>query len=170
MVLMPDIDHCWWQITGFQAGGLLLRRKIWALPVSISLVLVSSASACRGKPASPPSPGSAAKQELKAIVSTPGPNEVTISPEEFDRTTILKVGQVFRVKPPLDAARWQVSYDDKVITSLFTADRMAAPGAQGWLFRVVAEGQTEVTFVSVPRSDAGPPMAARISLTVRGVK
>lgn len=145
-------------------------REIMAFSVSLLLALPLSGCARGGKTTLPPAARSGSGSGSGTSSSTLTPDEVVISPEQFDQVTILKVGQVFCVKPPIDASRWQVSYDAKIVIALLPPDTMEAPGRQGWRFRVLAEGQTDVVFTSVPKVSSAPPMAARISLTIKGIK
>ena len=140
-----------------------------AFSVPFLLALLFLGCARGGKTTLPPG-GAGSGSGAATSSSTLPPDEVVISPEQFDQITVLKVGEVFCVKPPINASRWQVSYDAKIIIALLPPDAMEVPGSQWWRFRVLAEGQTDVVFTSVPKVSSAPPMAAWISFTIKGVK
>jgi hypothetical protein len=62
----------------------------------------------------------------------------------------LSVGQMIRLIPPQNAAGWNISYADDILTMLTTADQIDQPGAAGWQLRAASPGQTDVMVSSRP--------------------
>ena len=65
------------------------------------------------------------------------------------QTVDLSVGDVFAVSVPPRSSTWKVDFSDMVVQSLIPAEEMQSPGAQGWLFRAVAAGQTDIRLTAV---------------------
>ncbi len=152
-------------------------REVRQMGRSIALISVSCLFACTlpgcfhsGRSNAPPQtkPGTNPRSSIR----TPGGrlDEVVIGPEQFDQVTTLKVGRTFRVIPPVEATRWLVNYDAKILEALLPPRGMESPGPLGWQFKVLNVGQTDVILTSVPEANSAPPTAIRISLTIRAVK
>lgn len=95
---------------------------------------------------------------LETPTTTPSAPSLTIDPA-FQRGQVipLSVGDVFAISLPPGSSVWKVAYAAEVIEPLTSADKMTEPGPQGWLFRAVAAGQTEVRLTAPAPACAKPP-------------
>jgi hypothetical protein len=80
----------------------------------------------------------------------------------------VSIGHVIAFTRPLDAAEWQVDYDSTLLSPLTPAEKMRKPDAQGWLFRALATGQSDLIFTSIVAcaQPPCPPTVARFVVTV----
>ncbi|NNJ12166.1 hypothetical protein EKD04_017695 [Chloroflexales bacterium ZM16-3] len=96
---------------------------------------------------------------------------VTLPPASPEVT--LAVGQVIRLIPPQDAAGWNISYSDDILTMLTAADQVDHPGDTGWQLRAIRPGQTDAMVTSRPEpcptsQPCSPPvMQFTLSVIVR---
>lgn len=97
---------------------------------------------------------------LETPTTTPSAStpSLTIDPA-FQRGQVipLSVGDVFAISLPPGSAIWKVAYAAEVVEPLTPADKMTEPGPQGWLFRAVAAGQTEIRLTAPAPACAKPP-------------
>jgi hypothetical protein len=96
--------------------------------------------------------------------------DVVIS--EPEGTTVVRVGQTVGVKSLAAGTPWQVSFSDRSLELLTPIDRLPAPGADGWVWKALAPGHTEITFTSTapcPRPPCGPNvMQITVALEITG--
>jgi hypothetical protein len=93
---------------------------------------------------------------------------IVINPRQPMQIIVVSVGQVIAFTRPLDVAEWQVDYDAASLSPLIPPEKMRMPGAQGWLFRAIATGQSDLTFTSIASCPAPPcpPTVARFVVTI----
>ncbi len=104
-----------------------------------------------------------------AVSPTQSSDDVVVS--SFGRTVTVKVGQTLRIVRPTDAAEWQVDYSADVLEALTPSEKMRSPGPDGWRFKAVAAGETDVTLTAVtpvsPNGGAPPPAPPHFTATIR---
>ncbi|HMU93924.1 MAG TPA: hypothetical protein PKE35_13685 [Anaerolineales bacterium] len=95
---------------------------------------------------------------LEMPTTTPSAPSLTIDPA-FQRGQVipLSVGDVFAISVPPGSSIWKVAYAAEVVEPLTPADKMTEPGSQGWLFRAVAAGQTDIRLTAPAPACAKPP-------------
>jgi hypothetical protein len=131
--------------------------RIWCVSaLSLLVAFAYVAIACHPVPASSASPLG---------------DDVVIRRSQFGQTIELKRGQTLAIPPPADSYEWQVEYASEVLESLTPLDRMRSPGRDGWRFKAIAPGETNVTLTAVitvdPNSPAPPPAPPRFSVVIR---
>jgi predicted secreted protein len=98
-------------------------------------------------------------------------DDVVITRSQFGQTFSMKKGQTLSIAPPADFSEWQVDYASEVLQTLTPPDRMRSPGRDGWRFKAIASGETDVALTAVmtvdPNSSAPPPAPPRFSVTIR---
>jgi hypothetical protein len=101
------------------------------------------------------------------VAPMPTPN-IIINPRQPAQVIAVLVGHIVAFTRPLDAAEWQVDYDASLWSPLTPAEKMRKPDAQGWLFRAIAIGQSDLTFTSIAScaQPPCPPMVARFVVTL----
>jgi hypothetical protein len=60
-----------------------------------------------------------------------------------------------------------LDYIDTILKPLISPEKIRVPGPEGWLFRAIAPVECELTLTSIVRPEAGAPMVAPFTLTVR---
>jgi hypothetical protein len=83
--------------------------------------------------------------------------ERVVAPGDFGGSVTVKVGDALVVRPPMNAAQWQVAYDTAFLTFQGTPDNLAHPDANGWTFHVIRAGETSLTVTPVMRGGPNPP-------------
>lgn len=83
--------------------------------------------------------------------------ERIIAPGDFGGSVSVHVGDVLVVRPPMNAAEWQVAYDSAFLEFQGTSDNLSHPDANGWTFHVVRAGETSLTVTPVMRGGPNPP-------------
>jgi hypothetical protein len=83
--------------------------------------------------------------------------ERIIAPGDFGGSVSVRVGDVLVVRPPMNAAQWQVAYDSAFLEFQGTPDNLSHPDANGWTFHVVRAGETSLTVTPVMRGGPNPP-------------
>ncbi|MFN8494712.1 MAG: hypothetical protein U0350_44330 [Caldilineaceae bacterium] len=73
--------------------------------------------------------------------------DVVLTEAQHQIPTTVKVGQVINVRLAA-AAQWTVNYRREVLAALTVPAQMSQPGPDGWFFRVIAPGRTEITLQS----------------------
>ena len=93
--------------------------------------------------------------------------ERVISRSDFGSTVRVRLGDVLIVPPPIDAAEWQVDYAADILNLLTSSDRRRSPGAEGWRFRGIGVGETDLALTEIPRrSDGTAPAPRRFVVTI----
>ncbi len=177
--------------TGFPF--LSIRFAIRFFPNSLLCFILSVCLACSPSPTRPPSSSSptatfpvtanapapllptriptadATAPPTRALTLAPRPTpHLVINPRQPMQIIVVSVGQVIAFTRPLDVAEWQVDYDAASLSPLMSPETMRTPDAQGWLFRAVAAGQSDLTFTSIASCPAPPcpPTVARFVVTI----
>jgi hypothetical protein len=83
--------------------------------------------------------------------------ERVIASGDFGGGVDVRVGDVLAVRPPMNAAEWQVSFDAAYLEFQGTPDALRHPDAAGWKFTVVRAGETALTVSPVIRGGPNPP-------------
>ena len=97
--------------------------------------------------------------------------DIVVLPGSGQSEIRITVGQTIAILPPNLSSEWQVNYGSAQLQPLTPPDKMRAPGAQGWLFRAVAPGETEIVLTSIaipcqPLTPCPPPNPARFTIPV----
>jgi hypothetical protein len=80
----------------------------------------------------------------------------------FGQVVTVTVGQTLRIVRPGDAPDWQVDYAADKLQALQSSEQMRSPGPDGWRFKAIAAGDSDVTvtrIVSASPGRPGPPAA-----------
>jgi hypothetical protein len=103
---------------------------------------------------------------LDTPTTTPSSPNLTIDPA-FQRGQVipLSAGDVFAISLPPGSSIWKVEYAAEVVEPLTPAEKMTEPGPQGWLFRAVAAGQTEIRLTAPAPACAKPPCPPAAPMT-----
>lgn len=103
-------------------------------------------------------PGATAPASERVIVSG-----------DFGGVVTVNVRDVLVIPPPMTADEWQVDYSPALLEALTPADRLRSPGPDGWRFRAIAAGESELALTPVLKaSPSGPPPAPpRFAVTIR---
>ena len=83
-------------------------------------------------------------EETQEMPTLPVPDVLVDPLRQRGQVIAVSVGDVIAVAIPPGSSRWKVGYADSVVEALTSAENMAEPGPQGWLFRAVAVGQTDL--------------------------
>jgi hypothetical protein len=96
-----------------------------------------------------------------------GPRLV-ITPEQLGQTVVARLGQQVVLRRPVDVPRWTLDFDPAILKPLMGTERIRMPGPEGWLFKAVGLGRSEVvaTSVSACSPDEPCPPPVRFSVTV----
>ena len=86
----------------------------------------------------------------------------------LEQTAAVRVGQTVGLKPFRDGVRWQVTFSNTDLQLMTPLDRLAAPGDEGWVWKALVRGTTEITLTSVAPCAAPPcaPSAQRVTITL----
>jgi hypothetical protein len=88
--------------------------------------------------------------------------DVVLTAGQDQQPTTVRVGQVIKVVEASEAD-WSVSYRPEVLRALTPLERMRKPGPEGWLFRAIIPGATEITLESsAPPCPPGQPCAPNV--------
>lgn len=88
----------------------------------------------------------------------PSPS-ITIDPmRQRGKLVTVLVGDIFSITVPQGSSRWKVDYAGSVVEPLTPVENMEEPGPQGWFFRAIATGQTDIRLTSyAPPCDSSVP-------------
>ena len=88
--------------------------------------------------------------EATAVMPALPTPATTIDPlKQRNRVVTVTVGDVFAVTVPPGSSKWTVDYANSVVQLLTSGTDVNEPGPQGWLFRAVAVGSTDIRLTSV---------------------
>jgi hypothetical protein len=92
--------------------------------------------------------------------------QVVVQPAQ--QSVNVRVGQTLSIPLPFDADAWSVDYASNIL-ELLDPSKASRPGPQGWRFRALARGETDValTEVSAVAPGGAPPAPRRFVITVR---
>ena len=100
--------------------------------------------------------------------SDQGGTEMVITAEQFGRVVTISIGQTFVIRRPLDVEEWQVDFATDILEVLNSADRRQSPGPEGWRFRAIGIGETDLALTErPPRNGGAPPPPRRFVVTIR---
>lgn len=78
----------------------------------------------------------------------PSPS-MTIDPmRQRGKLVTVFVGDIFAISVPQGSPKWKVDYAGSVVEPLTPVENMEEPGSQGWFFRAIATGQTDIRLTS----------------------
>lgn len=141
----------------------------WMFYLSLSCHACGRQLPAGSSPAGSDAPTAVATETAFLIPAGPAP-WLNIEPERQNGETIsVPRGEAFAIVVPSGFPTWQISYAGTVIQPLTPLEEMQVPGPQGWLFRSIASGQTEVR-LTAPALDCDPgaacPPASPITFVV----
>jgi hypothetical protein len=106
-----------------------------------------------------------------AVVPSAQSGDIVVTPSPAGEVVSVAVGQTVAVRRPAEFSEWQVDYAATVIEPLTPRERMRTPGPDGWKFKAIASGETDITVTAVMRVDADrgapPPAPPQFRVTVR---
>ncbi|MBI2864352.1 MAG: hypothetical protein HYX94_07285 [Chloroflexi bacterium] len=122
-------------------------------------------------PSLPPSRTSLVALPTATAGSTSSRTDVIIAPEQYGQVIPASIGQTIAVVRPVNIEEWQVQYNNAVLAILTPPERVNSPGPEGWLFKAVAPGRSDIVLTSAvyPCKDTTPcppPMPARFMVTI----
>jgi hypothetical protein len=129
--------------------------------------LALSAVACASPVGPYPIQSETAGQSGTAALIRADAADVRIT-EPQDAAIHLRVGQTIGVTPFLANAQWQVSFSNDALSLQTPIDKLAAPGNQGWVWKALAPGTTDITFTSTAPCSVRPcpSNVLRVTLTL----
>lgn len=77
--------------------------------------------------------------------------DVILEVAQKDIPIQVRVNDVIQVRLPLKQMEWQVSYTADLLVPVMPPDRMRNPGADGWFFRAIAPGISNIMLTSIPQ-------------------
>ena len=89
-------------------------------------------------------PTNVVAEETQQMPTMPVPDVLVDPMRRFGDPVVVSVGNVIAVAMPPGSSKWKFDYADSVVELLTPAENMTNPGPQGWLFRAVAVGQTDI--------------------------
>jgi hypothetical protein len=93
---------------------------------------------------------------------------MVITVRDFGRVVTVPLGQTFVVRRPLDVEAWQVDFAADVLELLNSPETRQAPGPEGWRFRAIGAGETDLALTERPaRGGGGPAAPRRFVVTIR---
>lgn len=125
----------------------------------LGAVVLLSALACASPVGPQPIRSESAKQVSGAAPVTARTADVQIG--AMQETAAMRVGQTLGVGAT-SGGRWQVSFSNAALQLLTPLEKLPAPGDDGWVWKALAPGVTEITFTSVPAPCANPPCAPNV--------
>jgi hypothetical protein len=94
--------------------------------------------------------------------------ERVISRADFGGTVTVRRGDTLAVPPPIDTPEWQVDFATDVLDLLNPPDKRRSPGPEGWRFRAISVGETDIALTEIPRPSGGAaPAPRRFVVTIR---
>lgn len=157
------------KIFGAAARGTLRRDRV-CQPLHIlvfGILPLLFLGACAAQGNSTPATMSTLPPPASTVVTAAATDihaDVVITESQHQQVTTVKVGQIINVTSHPEF-EWSVSYYDQVLLALTPPEKIKQPGADGWFFRVVAPGATEIVLESIaPPCPAGtlcPPNIMR---------
>lgn len=129
--------------------------------------LLSSALAC-ASPLGPRAIGPDSTRQSSIVSPRVTAETADVIITQFDQPTAVRVGQTVGLKPFRSGVRWQVSFANAALQLLTPVDHLAAPGDEGWVWKALASGSTEITLttVAVCPSPPCPPNVFRTTITL----
>ena len=119
----------------------------------ITVILCQACSAQQSLNTPTTSPGNIAIEET---ANMPTPSMIIDPMKQRGKIVTVLVGDVFAVSLPQGSSRWKVDYAGSVFQLLTLAENMEEPGPQGWLFRAIAVGQTDIR-LTAPAAECNQP-------------
>ena len=98
-------------------------------------------------------------------------SDTVITADQAGRTVTIPLGKTFVIRRPFDVEEWQVDFAAEIIELLSPPESRQAPGRDGWRFRTVGAGETDVALTERPAPGGGaPPAPRRFVFTIRVTK
>lgn len=97
---------------------------------------------CRGPRPSQPTGAPPSEQDGRRE------NRVSIGPEQYEQTVPARLHDIVAVNLKRSGAGWRVEFDRSVLEYLGPPESLAAPGAEGWSFRCVGTGTSELVLAA----------------------
>ena len=85
----------------------------------------------------------------------------------FDAPVSVRVGQTLGIQPPAPNGDWQVDFDNESLRLITPESDLAHPGTQGWVWRAIRAGESELVLTSTTRCAPEPCTPAVLRFTVR---
>ena len=153
------------------SGLKVMGRFVVAVSLGVVLGLMGCLSPKLPAATSAPSPSSEDVPSLMPTADmTSSQPDVLLRPAQSGQTISVSVGQMIGVSPPSLAVKWHVTYASEVLESLTPPEKFQAPGPDGWLFRAIAPGKTDLLLTSIVEACSTntpcPPISARFVFTI----
>jgi hypothetical protein len=95
---------------------------------------------------------------------TPSPSEIVVTREQFGTTVNVEVEDTISIPRPSDFENWQIDYASPPLELLTPPEKRSTPGPNGWRFRAIATGESDIGLSPITTGDAQPP---RFVITIR---
>lgn len=151
--------------------------RVW-LVIALGIILVVSFTSCASATTQSPTvtPTLIAPSPVRNSTAAPSATvphaDIVLSPSSQQQTTSVKIGQIVNV-PSMPEFDWNVSYRSEILLALTPLDKMSNPGATGWLFQVIAPGNTTITLTSIAPPCLGgtpcPPNILRLEFPIEAL-
>jgi hypothetical protein len=82
-------------------------------------------------------------------------DDVVIS--SFGHVVTVSVGQTLRIVRPGDTPDWQVDYAADKLQALQSSEQLRSPGPDGWRFKAIAAGESDIMLTPIVKADPGHP-------------
>lgn len=106
----------------------------------------------------------ACTEGLQAPSTGPGPAERVVTASQTGQEIEIPKGDTFVLRPPFEGSGWQLDFAAEVLQLLTPPDRVSTPGPEGWRFRALGAGTTDLTMTASSDAGAAP---RRFSLSIR---
>jgi hypothetical protein len=80
----------------------------------------------------------------ETVVPSPTPSTILHPARLTGQQITIALGDVFVVSLPDEKFNWQINFADTIIQALTPPEAMNNPGSEGWLFRAIAPGLTDI--------------------------
>jgi len=105
---------------------------------------------------------------LPAVDASQRESEHVITAEQFGRVVTISLRDIFAIRPPVDVEGWQVDFATDILELLNSPETRRSPGPNGWRFRAVGAGETDVALTERPsRDSSAPPAPRKFVVTIR---
>lgn len=105
---------------------------------------------------------------LKAPRTSQTESETIITAEQAGRVVTIPMGRSFAIRRPLNVKEWQVDFAADILELLNPPESRRSPGPDGWHFRTIGAGETDIAMTERPeRTGGAPPAPRRFVVTIR---
>jgi hypothetical protein len=145
--------------------GLGLVLVLWFCLSGCTVQQVRVTAAAATLPATPspyspiPSLTPSRTQTLEPTTESVPQANVVLTQDQDQQLTTIQVGQIINLANDPEF-EWTISYRSEILLALTPEEAMSQPGSEGWFFRVIAPGATEIVLESkaAPCPDNTPCM------------